>query len=127
MADPILISGIVISAIQLVDVGVRFCREAREIYHIGSSTGNKDIQTTTNAFVQATRSLQDDLSPFSLSIPNEVANEGTASEDAFEPYEKCILDIAQKCTEIGSELEKKLQSMELSGRKGRMRDRKSVV
>src|ERR1700709_1286033 len=99
MADPISISGIVISAIQLVDVGVRFCREAREIYHVGSSTGNKDVQTTTRAFVQATRSLQDELSLVSSSTPKEAARGGPPSEPPFEPYQECILDIAHKCTE----------------------------
>lgn len=81
----------------------------------------KDVQTTTSAFVQATRSLQDELSPLSLSTPNKDANEATSAKDTFKPYEQCILQIAQKCTEIGSELETKLQSMDLSGKRGRMR------
>ncbi|KAJ9604910.1 hypothetical protein H2200_010299 [Cladophialophora chaetospira] len=121
MADPISISGLVVSAIQLVDVGIRFCRETREIYQVGSSSGNKDVQTTTSAFVQATRSLQDELSPFHSSTSHEAGDQNSPPDDAFKAHEKCILDLAQKCTEIGSELESKLQSMELSGRRGRIR------
>jgi hypothetical protein len=106
MADPVTVVGIVTNAFQLIEFGLAFCREAREIAFTGLSTGNKDVQSVTDLFIEATQRLADEFS-------------GTDPGHRLHGSREAIFKLAKQCIEIGTKLQDQLRRLDLNGTRGK--------
>ena len=114
MPDPVTIVSLAANAVQLIDFGLKFCREVREISYAGLSTGNQDVQTMTHLWVETTQRLEQGLTQAPTFGVQDIE-------------EQAILSLARKCTSIGRDLDDRLSALQLKGDKGKLRSIRQAI
>ena len=102
--DPITGVGLVASVVQLLTFGIDTVKTCQELYQKGSVSEYKNLGYTTSHLAGLNSSLQQSL------------QSSNARSGALTGEEKDLIDLARKCEECATKLQKKLDKLQTQPR-----------